>query len=34
MLDLPVQPDLITPEGPEALSSSPFWNRERTGAHA
>ena len=23
---------LITPDGPEVLSGSPFWNRERGGA--
>jgi Xaa-Pro aminopeptidase len=27
------EPVLITADGPELLSSSPFWNSERTGAH-
>ena len=26
------EPVLITPDGPEVLSSSPFWNPERAGA--
>ena len=28
------EPVLITPDGPEVLSRSPFWNPERAGAHA
>jgi Xaa-Pro dipeptidase len=28
------QPVLITPDGPEVLSSSPFWTPEQAGAHA